>query len=258
MPNYIHKAYRYKIPKSQRVVRRRRPHFKHSLKLNKEPSVFSFVRTCDLTLNSTWKSLVSTGCGTALTADGLYIESIVTGGNLYASYSLDITLGSLPDVNEFLTLFDSYKIDKCTFTLTPFTTGTVQSDSTGGGTSYNQPLGVMVGSALDFDDSTPFAASTTGWNQMREYKSYRMVNGFKGARALRRSFTPKPAMSLFLAGSAFTSYAQAPRVWIDCNNNATHYGIKFMIQLFSPTTAQNTFTWFKPELRMHFRTKDLR
>lgn len=221
----------------------------------KRVNLFTVNRLSDLnSSNLTWISgPAGQGTGVTVTADG---TNLGTGANsvtniTYFSGVAYATLNSLPDFTDFTDLFDQYKINGFELCIRPFQTTECTSTVAG-----QPPLSAIMYWCMDFDDATPFAASNSGLQKMRERQSYTERTLFKN-QPVRITCSPRIAMAAY-SGSAFSDYANIKPTWIDsASPDVQHYGIKFIIQVFSPSFAAASNVWMRPEMIVNASFRDV-
>lgn len=136
------------------------------------------------------------------------------------------TLNLLPDVSEFLNLYDSYTITGVKLSFIPrFTSNTT--------TTVNPGVFMYV---MDYDDANPLTTTV----QMLEHQSikYRSPVSMKPMTIFVR---PKAALAAY--SGAFTSYAQTTKSqWIDCGSpNVQFYGVKWAWTVASVTFSLDVY-----------------
>lgn len=228
----------------------------------------SFIRTC-----IPWdpvQSNVSTNAGPAgqgnnlqITHDGWYLDtgSGLTANITYYGCTIFFTLDMLPDVAEFTSLFDQYRIDWVDFSLKSFCNMNPQQSGAGGiALPDNQPLSGFVTSILDFDDAVIPAPTSTGTDLMREYKTFREHRLISNGPIVHRKFLPAVQIAAFNAvGPAITSSVIKRHQWLNCNAaGIPHYALKMQFTAFSPDTAIHGFLWMRPEIKMKVSFRNVR
>lgn len=151
---------------------------------------------------------------------GTYTASqSVVGGTVPARGAFSFNMNLLPNVSEYSSLYDQYKITGVSVKFVPKTSGQFQGGSSG---SAN-PIGYgQVVSVIDFDD----AATPLTKDQMLEYGSVKVT---KSNREHKRFIKPKMLQEIFI-NSTTTGRAPIQAKWIDWSfPNAEHYGIKWFI-----------------------------
>lgn len=216
----------------------------------KNPTHF-FKRTCNLAGLS---NVAFNGALSAFSTSGWQLISNTAGLVNYGSYGVNFTLNMLPDYTEFSVLFDRYKIVGAKMKLIMYQNGAL----TGAAAVASYPQsGVLWHGITDYDDSAAPTAAETGIDTLREYESYKTCNAFnKGV--IGQYCRPRLALSAY--GGAFTRYANAGPMWIDCNSVDTqHYGFKGIFEISPCASITSTMLAFiKPEITLYFQLKDLR
>jgi len=135
----------------------------------------------------------------------------VTTSNVYASISFN--LNDLPNVAEFTSLFDQYRINSIKWTLMP------RGSSAEAGTNNSA---CKIFSVLDYDDDT----APTSIDTLLQYENCKTSNSL---RDHSRSLRPKFARSVYQS-ALVTGYGQSSG-WLDCDSTLIpHYGIKLAFQ----------------------------
>lgn len=142
-------------------------------------------------------------------------------GNYGAAYSFNIS--SLPDVTDFTTLFDQYKLNKVEFTLIPNITS---NDMNPVSTYYEMP---NVHTVIDRDDDSAITSLTS----LMQYPSYRRT---RGHQVHKRTFVPALAQTIFKTAST-TGTAQKAPMWLDLTDTTVpHFGLKLFIDQTNAST----------------------
>ena len=153
---------------------------------------------------------------------GTYTASITSGSVptiTPVSKGFSFQLSDLPNVSEYTSLFDQYKITGIKLRIVPRTSMTTQGVVTG--TTAMVGYGQVV-TALDFDD----AANPIAKDTLLEYGSAKYTASNK---IHTRYFKPKVLNAVWV-NIASTGYAAVKAPWIDqANNNLPHYGLKMWI-----------------------------
>lgn len=148
------------------------------------------------------------------------VNNIQSAGTTDYFSSLTFSLASIPNVGDFTSLFDQYKITKVELFWKLAVDPSAQTSS-----SSQWPTLYYVN---DHDDSTPF----TSINQMRECNKMR----FKVLRPFRYAKTIiKPAvLSEIYRSAVSTSYVPKWNQWVDMvHTDVPHYGVKYAFDYFS-------------------------
>lgn len=170
----------------------------------------------------------------------------------YYSLALAFALSDLPDSTEFTLLFDAYVIKKIRLKITCYNTSSQFGISPSG---FN---GLLMHHVSDYDDNTPFAASESGINAMREYQTYKLNNLVDTKKSVfTYNIVPAVALAAY-GGSVFTSYARKKNQWIDCQSpGVPHYGKKIIFEMSTPTSAAYEAK-MKMEATYYIGLKDVR
>lgn len=133
--------------------------------------------------------------------------------NVHKAYSF--TLSQLPNVGEFTTLFDTYRINKIVLTIEP----AMESNQM---TSPQLISRKWLRVVHDYDDANVLANE----NQYFEYANMKSYDCLKAAKIV---LYPKIARQIF-NGALTTAYGQEGKVWLDsASPDVPHYGIKMFI-----------------------------
>lgn len=163
------------------------------------------------------------------------VDGFVTAG-------LNFRLTDLPNVSEFVNLFDSYKITKIDVIIKPTWTETTQP------LTNTASIIPRIVTAIDYNDST--APSTM--NELREYGTCKITDGFK---AHRRTIYPK------IRGNAYESaggvgYLTMKPQYIDTDDSTVvHYGLKIYMETGGVSNAGQTPWAARVECVYHFQCK---
>lgn len=164
---------------------------------------------------------------------GTYTASVSSlGAPTPAQKGFSFQLVDLPNVAEYTSLFDQYKIQKVVLKIVPKTLMT-QGASTGnaGPTGYGQ-----VVTAIDYDD----AATPSSKDELLEYGSAKYT---QASRVHTRTIRPKVLNAVWV-NSISTGYAPRAAPFIDnANNNVPHYGIKMWIDAPSTVGAASSASY---------------
>lgn len=255
MPKTIVKYKSYRPKRTARIKKR------HA-KLFKLPRIYNFVRNSDCYLNGNASGNVNTnvttgnGASIVKSNDGWYLNTGSAGipGINYFCLSWNFTLDMLPEMLEFTSLFDQYKIDHVELTIRPFQEQSVSNANTVG---QNPPISCIMYSVKDYDDSATFTPSYVGVNDMREYRTFKEYSFFQ-THAHKIKIKPHMAVAAYGSG-VFSSYANNKAMWIDSNSpSVQHYGIKLMFEVFNSTATVPAFVWFRPEVKVYFSCRQER
>lgn len=154
---------------------------------------------------------------------------------------LNFRLTDLPNVSEFVNLFDSYKITKIDVIIKPTWTETTVP------LSGSAPIIPRIVTAIDYNDST----APTSMDELREYGTCKITDGFK---AHRRTIYPK------IRGNAYESaggvgYLTMKPQYIDTDDSTVvHYGLKIFMENGTVSTSGNPWS-ARVECIYHFQCK---
>lgn len=174
----------------------------------------------------------SVSAGSALTSgpstDGVWTFTTPASiGSSFLSFSLYHTLGDVPNVSEFVSLFDSYKITgvKVQFILL------ANSVATGDASSATDTSAVIHHN-YDFDDGNPYSASYAGIQDMQQCAYYRLTQGWK---SVTKFYKPRVKTTMAVLSGA-TEVGNPRAMFIDlANTGVPHFGCKFMLQVYNST-----------------------
>lgn len=213
--------------------------------------VYQFVRVAPsstLTLTSTTNS-----SGTTVTLSNAGFLTITTAASQSTAYGglfLGFCLADVPSYTDFTALFERWKIQMIEFQLWPLNTFSATAGA--GGNGY---LGVLVHSAIDYNDRSTVTASDNGTNVLRQRPTYRCDQGVRSTPLTWR-FRPRAAAATYGAG-AFTNYSSIPAPWCDSASPTTeHYGLKLMFEILNPTSSLS-YVNFKVGVRFHLAVTDV-
>lgn len=134
-------------------------------------------------------------------------------------------LSILPNYEEFVALYDKYRIVKIKFSL--WYTANAVANQASLNQAYLQPYNTLpsIGSVLDHDDDTPLT-DRADYEQYSTYKEQRLDKPF------HRTLYPRVARMVY-NGVASTAYEPAKgATWIDWSNEACpHYAHKWFIDM---------------------------
>lgn len=150
-----------------------------------------------------------------------YLSGIVTATSTADIYGTQVfSISQVPNVAEFTTLYDQYKINLVKWQLIPRGN---QSD-VGTSTTTGQLMGVF--SALDYDDNS----APTSIQDIMEYQNARMT---RSNQIHKRVLKPRARVNIVGSGGAGVNgqIFGSRNPWIDCNAPTTpHFGIKYVLQ----------------------------
>jgi hypothetical protein len=171
----------------------------------------------------------------------------------YGALSFYVMLSDLPDYQDFTSLFDQYRIDSVELIFTPYCT---QAASGAAVSSTASQSGIIVHTAVDYDDATVPTASDVGIQALREYQNYQSHNLFSGGgKPLTYRWQPRIATAAY--SGAFTSYRSEPFGWVDCGSTGVQgYGFKAVFESVSAGSALGIM--FKAEARVGLSFRNVR
>lgn len=159
----------------------------------------------------------------------------------------------IPNYSEFANLYDRYKLNMIVVKLLPFANDLATANSSGG----SGGVGLLIHSALDYDDYTAPTANDAGVDTLRQYQSYRVIN-MAQRRVFKRVIRPKT----LLAATNPTSTTLGNRVvkpgYFDMAvTNIPHMGYKCVFEWWSSSPATLLYNW-KWEYTFYFSLRDVR
>lgn len=144
-------------------------------------------------------------------------DRIIVPQNSFVSGSDTYELSDMPQLSQYVALYENYKIEKITVVFRSLCPVNVISNGTTG-----VSLG-MLHTKLDYNDSDVPTASAVGIQAMMNDNSYRSA---KSSRDLRRTFVPK-----WLSRAGTADNATQKTGWLRTNSaNVSHYGFKYIIE----------------------------
>lgn len=157
-------------------------------------------------------------------------------------------LSQLPNVSDFTSLFDQYKLTGVKVTLTPALSEGIASPLAG----TASPLGFSrVHSVIDYDDNT----APTSEDQLLEYGSHKSTAPFQ---THSRYIKPKLLQEVYRS-SLTTAYSPRANTYLDLTyTDVPHLGMKVWIS--APNTNANTAQsiTYKVYQTMYFTCKNVR
>jgi len=157
-----------------------------------------------------FKRMVSLGTYTATATS-------VTDTPVAKAFSFQLT--DLPNVTEYSSLFDQYKISGVQLRIVPKVAMTTQGSSTG--TIQTVGYGQVV-TAIDFDD----AANPTAKDELLQYQNAKVTQ----ASRLHTRFIKPRILDTVWVNSISSGYQSVRPGWVDlANTNMPHYGIKLWV-----------------------------
>lgn len=162
-----------------------------------------------------------------------YRAASLTSTTSFSSLLISFSLSSLPDVSEFTTLFDNYRVDKLVVRIIPqFTNAT-------GGTSILDAYPGSLLTAIDFDGGT----LTLTEDQFYSYDTCQITSPFA-----TKIITIKPRAELAVIDSTAAVVAAASssrNQWFDFSNvNIQHHGVRVGVQPNTTLATGAGQIWF--------------
>lgn len=157
-------------------------------------------------------------------------------------------LSQLPNVSDFTTLFDQYKLTGVKMTLTPACSEGILSPLTG----TAQPLGFSrVHTVIDYDDS----AAPTSEDQLLEYGSHKSTAPFQ---IHSRYIKPKILQEVYRS-SLTTAYSPKSNQYLDTSyTDVPHLGMKLWISAPNTNAGTAQSITYKVYQTMYFTCKNVR
>lgn len=153
-------------------------------------------------------------------------------GAVVASGAISFNLNALPNVTEFTSLFDQYRINAVKITFMP------RGNSAEVGTNNNN---TKLFTVIDYDDDT--APATL--DALLQYETLKTTTV---ARDHTRYMKPRFAVTTYQ--TALTTGYGSRTGWIDCESNLVpHYGLKYWV----PAVAGANIVDIKTEYYVSFR-----
>lgn len=148
------------------------------------------------------------------------VPAATAGGPGFASLGQDHQLAAVPNVTEFSTLYDQFKIVRVYFRIQ------VNFDESTTPAASQLPEVYVVN---DYDDSTAPTASSAGVDEMRQRPKMKIMRFTENRVVLHWKCRPKPLEEVYRSAIA-TSYKVPGRApWLDCSHtDVPHYGTKFL------------------------------
>ena len=153
-----------------------------------------------------------------------------TGSYNNTSWAFVGALNDLPNVSEFVSLYDQYRINKIKYTVIPnwsgLDGGSIPVGNAGGGANFYWPLGQPnIHSVIDHDDANVL----TNVTDLMQYSTYRRT---VGSRQHSRYFTPCVNTQLYASATTGGSTPAGIKYkeWIDLTaRDVPHFGLKFLM-----------------------------
>lgn len=180
--------------------------------------------------------------------------SAVAGNVVYGAGSLAFSLNSIPNYNEFTSLFDNYQIRKVIVKIIPYP---CSAESYQSGSSYPN-WAPLIHYAIDHDDHTMPTPDEAGIQELQQYQSYKYARLVAG-RPITIVIKPRTegvVQNSSIATVAGTSLSR--NTWIDCAQvDIPYFGLKFLCEGVSP--AANYYTLpMRCEAIYYFKFKGVR
>lgn len=156
------------------------------------------------------------------------------GGNV--AYGSTFSIGTLPNISDITTLFDSYKITKVTVKMYPMNPNVSTANI------------YRLMTAVDYNDSaTPTGASIREYGNMRTHMLYN-DRGY-----IQRTFYPHVLDTIYNTSISSGFATDKPSPWISTvYTNVPHYGLKLFGEGFPPSTAI-----FRADVTIHMAVKNV-
>lgn len=180
--------------------------------------------------------------------------------NNVASYSVAETfqLSALPNVTEFGTLYDMFRINKVIMYIRLITNPDADLALNNRGVSLTTQYGNVcnffpsIWYCRDYDD-----ANTETLAELRERcKTKQAV--LRPDKDIRIAITPAVAAQLYQSATG-TAYSAKWKQWVDMSQNTTpHYGLKWCIDNMSIITGSTDYFKVQVRYKYYFTCKDVR
>lgn len=132
-------------------------------------------------------------------------------------------IANIPQISEFLALYDQYCIKGVKVQIRPKHT----SDEliTQGGAAFPSGNTGLLATVIDYDD----AGNPTDLATMLQYQNFKET---RTNQVHTRYFKPKVNMAVFRSGTTATINSPKSNVWIDCSapTDIAHYGLKVFVE----------------------------
>lgn len=163
-------------------------------------------------------------------------------GVSYHSLSLGFCLTDLPNVSEFTTLFDDYKICGIALKIYPLATNS-NTESTA--VSDSPQNNGWLHHITDDNDYSGITASDVGIDAIRQYANYRVVN-LARRKPIKRYIKPKIAIAGYDGVTTSSIYNTRPQ-WINTGSTSVpHYAWKGCFEIYNNADSA-TYQLFKIE-----------
>lgn len=210
------------------VVRRRKTNRPRKMRTNMNRQVHKFKRQAFL---GTYKA-----------------TSTNLGGLTPVSKGFSFQLVDLPNVAEYTSLFDQYKITGVQLRIIPKSSEQIQGSTSGtvATTGYGQ-----VVTAIDYDD----AGNPASKDQLLEYGSVKVT---QSNRVHTRFISPK-ILNVVFRNALTSGYSPVKATYLDCSyNDLPHYGIKLWIDAPSSAGTSDSAISYDVYAMYYFTCKNTR
>lgn len=176
-------------------------------------------------------------------ASGMITFSIGGGAGalvpVYSSFGYQFSLVSLPNLTDFTTLFDSYRIKSVKVVITPYSTSVGTTFS--GAPNASSDASCLLHYCIDNDGTgTGPTAAEAGIQDLQQRMGYK-VKRLIADKPIKITLKPRYAQSAYVSGVS-TGYTQGdPTNWIDLSySTMPHYGIIGVVEGFTPNATTAT------------------
>jgi len=202
--------------------------------------------------------------GCVASFSGNYLALTVPGATAgFASFAISPMLRSMPDFNEFTSLFDMYKMTGYSLKIVGLYNDYQATVATGGALSTVGQTMPVIHWVHDDDDNSPLSAAQNGIDAMREYTSYKW-RGISGNNIMK---TYKSRLGVRLINEAGQTGSGTTRVAtiktspkLDCAAaDIQHHGVKVIFELVNSLNTMVSVTYlFKIECRAYLKLYEVR
>lgn len=250
------KTYKRTATKYRKYVGRRKGLVPRSLTYN----VHYFKRT----LNGTTDVFNCVADGTRVVRDGVnsYFQfncnSSSQGTKQYGGLAYQFSLESIPDVSEFTSLFDAYRINKVVVRITPNASFTEGSAPGVTGTNFSS-FSPLVHWVIDHDDISIGPYNESGIDILRQHASYKWRRLIAG-RPINIVIKPRTATSTNQSdNTGLMLNLKKMGAWLDCaQTNVKHYGLKMLFSGIQPVGGINYVVPFDIQTTYYMSFKGVR
>lgn len=188
--------------------------------------------------------------GSYSTASSTYTITTPAGsGTNYYGSAYYFKLSDLPDVADFTTLYDTYKILGVQFNIYP-----LFSEASTATTGAVNGMGCIIHSIIDNDDNFAPTASETGVGYLRQYSNSYRTNNLLMTKKFSRFIKPRVLVANWDSSAAFAT-GGSKRQWLDCARaDIAHYGFKFIIETYTDSANALKLS-FKVECKYYLAFK---